>query len=409
MRESKKTAPPKSAMELARLIEVRLRLEEVDPELWKHLTDEAYVSGALYPPSWQGVEDCVRAAKLFVEAHPGTRSPGPSRVRSEEPVPRKLLSAEDLGRAQFFSEHLAELARQIEQVERTRSELLDNRVLSPEQAALFLMSEATRFINRDYFEHYGIPLVGHRTRVCLPDGSPAVSWDDNVVIRIEWDDGTHDVPYAREWFFDVPESNMAIAIPSNSGGSFRRTVYWASVLNEVRRAAEWLTRFVPWEEHEAVWFLLTDSPPAMGPVRVRISARRGSRFTHGTITLQIEPWLSAEAVYAVYADAQQRHFKRPGKPCSAEKLAMYKFIEESGENEKTAEGCPRTPLMKAWSNTKPKPPKRRYTDYRQFRRDYLRTKEWVQRELLFPKYRTFLKGREDLKAPRPSPVRTKGK
>ncbi len=375
---------PKDESELSEWILGELKLEYMDEDMWLGLSRSGSVRRALNPPNRDGALACLEAARRYSEGHPEMR-----RLYGERPVravhkerPAKFPSTDDLARARLLRDRIAESIRQTDEYTSIRAELLGKHApLTPAEGAGLLMSEATRFLHRSYFEAKSIPLIGHKTRVCLPDGSPVPSWDENVVIRIEWENGSHDVPYESDWFFSVPRSNESIAIPRKGGGAYHVSVAPASVLNELAEASRTLARFHPWEAHECLWFLLTDGILDAGPIRAR--SRAGGSITSGymlgKIILEIDAWVPPDAVADAYQKIQARDFCRPQKSIGADKLRLWRFVEEARPDD-AHEGTWED-LRLRWNRMNPRS---KYSDFRTFARACKRTKHWVEEELLPP-------------------------
>ncbi len=385
---------PTGAGALERLLAKVLGLEMLPVQLWNHLVDEAFVSGAVTPPDPRGVMDGLRESRAFLHAHPElAREHSPREVDAKVATPPGLVSDADQARAQFFSAYLADLARSRQDVRDLRKRLFKGKALPPTRAGAFLTSDATRFLDPDFFEALGIPLTQHRTQVLKPNGRPAPSWGPDAILRILWDGGSHDVKYKREWYEGVSHSNRQIAIPAKRGAAILRSIGENSTLDQVRTLSIELARAYPWGEHEAVWFLLTDVHPQLGPIRASLRARSSFAFEEGRITLVIEPWVAADTVYAVYHHLQQEHFGPTTRPFGPEKLRLYKFVEPRRRKSKKKPTW--DALTLEWNSARRG---QAYDDFRPFRKDYQRVARWVETQVLLPGYKLFAKATPPLEA-----------
>jgi hypothetical protein len=373
---------PKSGYDLQRLIADALGIEKLPKAAWDDLEDGAY-TGILDPPDRQGVLDCIDRVRWFLQRHP--ELPGGQTTRHDDQqttVPSQLLREGDEARAVYFSKHVGSLARQRIDVLDLRRRFWNGRPLKEHEAGQFLTSHATRLMSWEHFELTGTPLIGHTTETLTPDGRAAHSWDEGVYLLIKWSDGETPVPYARSWFFGAHKHS--IAIPARQGGFYRTQVVDGSVLDDVRKLSVSLANSYPWEEHEAVWFVLTNILPMIGPIRSRVHATRSPAFHDGRITLTIEPWVTADTVANVYRDLQLQHFLPVGRSHLPKQFALYQFVSKrrrAGRRSQTWDA-----IKSAWHKSIKRVV---YDHFRPFRRDYERARRWVETYVLFPEYRIF--------------------
>jgi len=140
-----------------------------------------------------------------------------------------------------------------------------------------------------------------------------------------------------------------------------------------------------WDIEQTLWFLLTDKAPDNEPLSVNIVRRRvGKHLSYAQVTLQIEPWVSAETVANYYRFLQISILGHIPRALSVRNLKLTKFVLNHLRGLVTAEvrregtsGMPtwRT-LMHRWNKT--------YSDMvydneRLFHRDFFRTARSVMR------------------------------
>ena len=167
-------------------------------------------------------------------------------------------------------------------------------------------------------------------------------------------------------------------------GPFRTPVEMKQLL----RLAEKLSTYYPWEEGDALWFVLTGYTPPARPLEVTISAplfaTPGSHVpSTARITITAHAWVGAEQAERAFRDAQRQVLGGDASsPRDERTLEVVKFvahrIREHGEE--TWEQ-----RRKAWNETCRKG--WRYKTYRSFGQVYKRfAKRYVYREYNQPSF-----------------------
>ncbi len=111
-----------------------------------------------------------------------------------------------------------------------------------------------------------------------------------------------------------------------------------------------LKRVYFWKETNASWFVLTGYIPPVDTFNVKISSTwrpHGPRFE--TITLTVEPWLSAEKVKRIYSDTQRQILGKDNGRVGEKSLKLLEFVakqRESGDSSWRE-------LMENWNETYP--------------------------------------------------------
>jgi len=226
-------------------------------------------------------------------------------------------------RATVLSEYLAKMASIDPKVAHFRSDVLANELLTIDQAHVFCSSPASRFLSRSVWRAYEIPAQ-----------HSAVLMDENFGRTQEgpfhWIQVRTDPPGESHAIFG-PQSYEYFAVRDDKG-KVRKVSFWPnpdSVLGELRKICKEITRAHPWDVDQATWFVLTGEVPFVRPIRSTIPTQRllGGR-AHATISLTIQPWVSSEAVEAVYRQVQKQVIGgKPGR-VSDKNLNLLKFAIE---------------------------------------------------------------------------------
>jgi len=134
----------------------------------------------------------------------------------------------------------------------------------------------------------------------------------------------------------------------NEDGFIYRECPHAEQLNELTKE---LKRVYFWKEINASWFVLTGYIPPVNTFNVKTSSTwwrpYGPQFE--TITLTVEPWLSAEKVKRIYSDTQRQILGKDNGRVGEQSLKLLEFVAEQRE---TSGGSWRE-LMKNWNETYP--------------------------------------------------------
>jgi len=362
--------------ELRRWLAQRLRLPEIPDLLWNHLVEEEYVREARQLPA-EGREQLVRIAKQRLElarALAGRRTP-PGRAVSTEMGP--VLSTYEVARPAAVGALVAAQAAATPRVRDFRWEILGGRDLSPEEARRLVASPAAQALVPGTFARHGIPLVGHEARVVgVRHSDPGASrWSREVTVAVEWEGGSCEE--TRPWSGSGPRPYLALAAFDERWREERVPVFRGSLLDEVRELAGWLAREHGWLEPQATWFVLTGSVVPRLPLRVAINGRAGYGHTSCRVTLDVEPWVSADTVLRAYRDVQRRVLPGDNRPVGERSLALARFV---AEQERDGERRTWRVLRTRWNEAHPDQP---YEEDRRFRRDVVRANQI----LLFPPYR----------------------
>jgi hypothetical protein len=169
-----------------------------------------------------------------------------------------------------------------------------------------------------------------------------------------------------------------------------------SFLGALHTAVGKVIQQYPWEEADAVWFILTGEVPWVVPVTWQARWFGGDRtissfreeeesFSYGFITLKVEPWVSPQSVKQIYSEAQRSlRGEQRSRRLENKSLKLLEFVNERANpaDLSSPKGRERlaSELVSAWDE---KNPKDAYgSNTRKFWRDFNR----ARRAVLAPEY-----------------------
>ena len=334
--------------------ELRARVESrrtVSESTWHYLDDKGYLGEAVEEigeAEGDPVGYLLKEIDAIVDAAAGRMSfkRPPGRMRGEERVPAQLKDYE-IERSEIFSEYLAKIAATNTHVRRFRAQILDDQLLSPEQARALLLSPAAAHWHRDDFDRLEVRLLDHTCKVKNigrdekgPYSLVEVSTRSSEAARLIKDrrslqTGRWEVPTTPE---DATSNRKAVRevkgwkvlpLPGENGYTDRTLVHPVSVLGYLHKQVSRLVKRYPWEESEAVWFVLTGEPPWVAPMtwQTRAFGFDYNLASYGFITLKIEPWVSAETVLQSYRHIQRGLLGGDNRPLR-KNLKLLRFVIE---------------------------------------------------------------------------------
>lgn len=322
--------------------------DAVDPRRRKLVRDTA----ALLESDLQFAAE-MRAWEGGADGQGSARHRLPSR---RSPVAEQYDLSEDGGgyetdRAGAFSAEIARLADQAStggeragyeksRVRSFRDDALGNRLLTPDKVLDFVRSPAVSIASFGLFRH----LAGQYATADLHVETDEYLYDDNgrrrrrVVLR-------HGSTGAIVYRAERPAPLPTFALPIGT------VEYWpGSWLGELHRLAEWLSKYYPWAEAEAAWFVLTGEVPWVSPFHIVYQQRYGVGWRRATLTMAVEPWVPAETVKREYQRLQRRILnqdnRHPGKA-----FAVWRFAKE--EERTRGKQVMLTHLHRSWKQTHP--------------------------------------------------------
>jgi hypothetical protein len=103
--------------------------------------------------------------------------------------------------------------------------------------------------------------------------------------------------------------------------------------DSLRKLCRSLSGRYPWTEDEAMRFVLTGKVPDVPSLyaRIRLSGSEDNLFSYGTVTLRVEPWVSAESVERFYREMQSQMLGRKPRKLERRNVALFRFVVERCE------------------------------------------------------------------------------
>jgi hypothetical protein len=254
------------------------------------------------------------------------------------------------------SAYFGRLANLHPEVVQFREEVLEGKILTPDEAHKLLRSYAARFLPLEWFRDWAIPLVGHTSeivgeydwgsprdevvdhRVTIRVDPPGITErvryahpdtptdEDQILARCEIRNEEVILPYSATLTSDddheVPASspigNMGPALVSGFHTPTHPLYVWpGSVVDSIYTLSDkladtfrWPGRYVAlepfrwWREDAAAEFVLTGIAPLMRPLEARLYKVDRDPSPQWRIELSISPWISAQEVVRAYRRMQ---------------------------------------------------------------------------------------------------------
>jgi hypothetical protein len=357
----------KAHAHLRRLVESRLR-RPVNETLWRLLVElgelDHYVGYGEAELAEEGLLDelveLYRRYERIYKAGVAAGSRGtasPQGMEAEGHPGGDLVRGEASGatrRAAAFASFLAALARAEPSVVRYRREVLGGRTLSEEEALRFVESPVLAVVPWEYLKD--LP--------CAPWEVEGQVWEEDGELVVELTG-----PVRRRWRGHIEWRWLRYP---RQGREEAVRVAAQSVLGWLGELASRLARRYHWQEGQGAWFVLTDTPPWVSPVRWRLNNHLTPFFARPTIELVVEPWWPARKLMESYRHLQRQLGITRGVGEKASALVAFlaghvrvRHPPESGANP-VLELPPWQRLMTRWNETHPT---WRYQDIRHFARD----------------------------------------
>ena len=345
--------------------------KHVPDRTWEYLEEMGFVDEA--DAKEDPISYLVHQIDRIAAAAPASSARGASkRARETRKDLTPQLGDYEKERARVFEEALAKVAVGDPRLQNYRTEILDGAVLTPERADRFIASPAAAHFPVTWFKELGIALVDH----------------DATAETVER--GHDDVGPYKVLEVSVRPSGIIRRVKTRSfpGDSYtwlavgQISVHLLSPLGLLQGLSSWFARHYPWDESEAARFVLTDQIPVVPPLtsEVRIYGNfEGSPFSYGTVTLNVAPWMSAEALKNAFRDLQRRYILGQDLRRLGDKtLKLLRFVTE--RIDPTGPAPRGRELVARWNRENPQWAYSR--DTRRFWRDYNRARQSV----LLPPY-----------------------
>jgi hypothetical protein len=374
---------------------------EVPQELWERLKRTRHVSEALDPEyAEQEKKKLVEEAKdllwlsrkLSIRDFADTQSPDHEEEQDRQPPIRRPAPDDPVNdRAGAFSLYVAKVADEDEEVKQFRQEVLgDTFLLSEEEAEDFLFSPATQIFSSEWFKENSVPFTGHEALILRPKRLyPKAPRHRRGKMKVEWDGGELVAPFdstARS-----PQTLWYQAAGSDPVPTMKGSV--ASSLLDLR---DHLTERFPWDDQEALMYVLTGTGPLVKPLNAVLPEGFPERYE--TVNITVWPWVPVEDVAHLYKRIREE--LAPTSMTSSLRLALFEFVMKHPEVTVSGEKqLPRLPswgkLLRAWNESLPAEHKWRYTDRRNLRRDFLETFDQIVNFYPVDKWRAKVQAERD--------------
>lgn len=313
------------------------------------------------------------------------------------------------------SEFFGWLANHHPKVVQFRERVLGESILTFDKAQGFLGSYAARFLPLEWFTDWGIPLVGHASKIVgeYDWGEQKDELDHRVTIRVNPPGAIERLRYAHPntpildedralistrcvlmkksgmvmppYDVDLPENLEEMRPASQSSpillGNYQTpirpsSVWPGSVIDDLYKLSEELadtfrwpgkdtTRGLGrwWRQDAAAVFVLTGVAPLMHPVDARLKLKE-SRYAspQWRIGLDISPWVSAEEVSRAYKRIQDQVIEGRKRLPDPKTLEVTRFVWE----QERLNGYKKPPwriLFERWNKKHEEDPKAQFETY----------------------------------------------
>ena len=367
---------------------------------WAYLRKLEFVAEALDMPfDHQAVEYIVERFAELAAASPTVvdRTQTADRERNTVPV---SLSESELQRKAAFEEYVALRAGHEDGTRRFRDEVLQNRLLTAEQARELVRSPAAQFFDVSSFEFGGgsVPLIGHQATLDNYEREKGEGWHRATV---------HADPPGIFNTVEKPSRELPRVVIRGPGGTdlggghalhyvnergrAREVPVWGrSPLAQLRGLSEELAQRYRWEPAQSTMFVLTGEIPAVPALKVTKSFRSSRQLLDGgawatehldaTIDVTAAAWVPSKTVAKAYRKAQVEVLgSNGGKPPGLKNLELFRFVTK-----RVPAGIKVMPegkkLVSEWNEAHPQWPYKTSVgelNKRQFWRDYKRIKRTI--------------------------------
>jgi hypothetical protein len=301
------------------------KLRDVPDKSWAYLRRMGIVDDAL------GEVFDEQIVSHLVEEYDAFRAASPestSRFRrddhgdddSDRNVLRGSLGPLQREREATVEEYLAMCATCDPQTRKFRKEVLEDRLLTEEEARALVQSPAARFFDETCFEYAGgeIPLVGHRAELDWHTRESGEEWEvwyragvtveppgmTRVVAESEYEPPWVDTGRSKWRDRKYGGGGSELFFVDYKGRPRRRAVWRGSPLARLRRLSESLARTYRWEPAQSTMFVLTGKPPKVPALKATTRLRYSPQHLDATITVEASPWASSKAVERLFGEAQ---------------------------------------------------------------------------------------------------------
>jgi len=256
---------------------------------------------------------------------------GPTTRPSSGPYEAPRLAEHEQERSRVLTTHFGRLADRMDSVVKFRQRHLNGELLSRNDAEAFLRSRAYQLMSAEQVEQAGLPIPGLRSE------EEARSVEDFVLsdrsraffvfyrLRCYVGNGRPRIHRVRvpilEQSNEPPTRPLEIEFANGSGLGLQ--ILSGSVIDGLRASAKFLVDEFRWPFSGAALFILTGEVPPRPGIAMEVSSREGLFVTQARITMEIQPWVSADAVRRVYQHARRWAAGPRVRSLSTETLRLF--------------------------------------------------------------------------------------
>jgi hypothetical protein len=379
---------PKHEPELWKALAKDTGVSEVPDLFRKYLIDHEYANVALDECEPGGYEDCLKTLRELIQiakaGERGTRSrkraPNDAGSESLSHLSNALATPQENDRCRVLASHFGRLGDRNFHVRRIRKFVTGepSGVLSDDRAYAVLESPALARLSYEFFVERGIPIDWHHADLKSVTPSAAQSGRmQSFILEIRWPRGRHSEPWPSPTHVAATRERLRnLIVPRRDGSARGLTIQPTSFLSTMANACDQIRSEHWWSEPECLWFVLTGAVPDMRPVSIRRKVLRDEEASPiaEVLTIRTFQFVSPRTLSKAHASVRsQLPGPRAKRALKAKGLELFDFVEQ--ERASSSEPCGWGTLMARWNRTAQEPSK--YSDRRHFRRDYVRTREFV--------------------------------
>ena len=174
-----------------------------------------------------------------------------------------------------------------------------------------------------------------------------------------------------EWWQQIPDQHAStLVLPTRFDYSV--VAKSNSALDLLMKQANRLVHRYLLEPTEAAWLILTGEPPKPKYMSATLNSLSTDDLSRAMLTLTVEPWVSPDNVKSYYQEIRQSVLHDAG--CKHRTVEVFRFVVAHTDLEETTlEKTPQwSSLCDQWNEEYPENHRWHFSDYRDFRRSYLR-------------------------------------
>lgn len=179
-----------------------------------------------------------------------------------------------------------------------------------------------------------------------------------------------------EWWQEIPDQDASVLLlPTRFDYSV--VAESNSALDLLASQANKVAHRYLLEPTEAAWLILTGEPPKPRYMSASLSSLSNDHLSCAVLTLTIEPWVSPDKVKSYYQEIRQSVLDDAG--CKHRTVEVFRFVVAHTDVEEIhLKRKPRwTYLCDQWNERYPEGDRWYFSDYRDFRRSYIRGRDSI--------------------------------